>query len=230
MTRRVGNVIVVTPEPPRLCELCGAFAECRPYGPGGMQICFTCGEKDPETRDRYQAKLFGLSPAERKLKRKKPRFHRKPVSDERAHCPDCGKVYEGTRRVEFFTCADDVIGKGCGARWREDMYVNGKLRPEYAVIAAEAKEPDTFRLKASRCPECDHPLDAASSFDKKDPRQPHPLDFTICINCAAILRFKLDLSLRRATLLESEELPPGTLSMVQAIASMFPNGVPKKKP
>ena len=29
-----------------VCELCGAFEECRPYGPGGSSVCFSCGMKD----------------------------------------------------------------------------------------------------------------------------------------------------------------------------------------
>lgn len=28
------------------CELCGTFAELRPYGPGGKNVCFACGMKD----------------------------------------------------------------------------------------------------------------------------------------------------------------------------------------
>jgi hypothetical protein len=37
---------VIAVEEPRKCELCGAFEECRPYGPNGEQICFNCGTKD----------------------------------------------------------------------------------------------------------------------------------------------------------------------------------------
>jgi hypothetical protein len=150
----------------------------------------------------------------------KPRLHRKPLDTERVHCPDCGKVYEGTRRVELYSCA-------CGARWREDMIINGKVRPEYR-LTPKADEKHTFATGQSSCPECRHPLDCASNFDKADARQPLPLDFTICINCAAILRFRLDFSLRRATLLECEALPDEALAMVRALSQLFPNGVPKK--
>lgn len=39
----------IAEEPPQACELCGVVEECRPYGPNGEQICFSCGMKDPET-------------------------------------------------------------------------------------------------------------------------------------------------------------------------------------
>ena len=40
------RVVIIEPESPRKCELCLKVAECRPYGPGGKQICFACGMKD----------------------------------------------------------------------------------------------------------------------------------------------------------------------------------------
>lgn len=51
-------------EPPRTCEFCGAFAECRPYGPNGEQICFKCGQKDPETTERKMAEYIFPGAAE----------------------------------------------------------------------------------------------------------------------------------------------------------------------
>jgi hypothetical protein len=35
----------IAPELPRVCELCGKEAECRPYGPKGEQVCFECDMK-----------------------------------------------------------------------------------------------------------------------------------------------------------------------------------------
>jgi hypothetical protein len=47
-------------EEPRKCELCGNFAECRPYGPKGEQICFECGQKNIKTTEKMMYKyLFG---------------------------------------------------------------------------------------------------------------------------------------------------------------------------
>jgi hypothetical protein len=34
---------LIAEQPPGRCELCGAVAETRPYGPNGEDICFACG-------------------------------------------------------------------------------------------------------------------------------------------------------------------------------------------
>lgn len=56
----VTGVIYIMEEPPGKCELCGAVEETRPYGPNGEQICFGCGEKNPEiTKKKIAEVLFG---------------------------------------------------------------------------------------------------------------------------------------------------------------------------
>ena len=35
---------VIEPEPHRPCEFCLTIQECRPYGPGGRDICFECSQ------------------------------------------------------------------------------------------------------------------------------------------------------------------------------------------
>jgi hypothetical protein len=42
-------MIVTKKEPEEQCELCGATAELRPYGPNGKKVCFKCGMKDEKT-------------------------------------------------------------------------------------------------------------------------------------------------------------------------------------
>ena len=63
MTKRIDGTpitIIVEPEPHRACELCGTVAECRPYGPGGKQVCYECAMKDPKGTDaRMGEYLFG---------------------------------------------------------------------------------------------------------------------------------------------------------------------------
>ena len=55
-----GPGIIMT-EPPQMCELCGVVEECRPYGPNGEQICFSCGQKDKETTEKRMAQyIFGV--------------------------------------------------------------------------------------------------------------------------------------------------------------------------
>lgn len=39
-------------EPDRRCELCGEVEECRPYGPKGEQVCWTCANKDKAAMER----------------------------------------------------------------------------------------------------------------------------------------------------------------------------------
>lgn len=60
MSRNINGIPVICPEPPRECEFCGAFEECRPYGPKGEQICFACSQKDKKgTEKRMKRILFG---------------------------------------------------------------------------------------------------------------------------------------------------------------------------
>ena len=63
MSKKIGNVFVICPEPDGKCELCGAFEETRPYGPGGKRVCFDCGMKDPELCARQMERAMdGLPP------------------------------------------------------------------------------------------------------------------------------------------------------------------------
>lgn len=51
----------IAAEAPQKCELCGAVAECRPYGPNGEQVCFPCGMKDEAAaRERMNEHVFGV--------------------------------------------------------------------------------------------------------------------------------------------------------------------------
>lgn len=52
-------VVQIEPEDPRICQLCGAFSETRPYGPGGARVCFGCGMKnEEEAQRRFAAELI----------------------------------------------------------------------------------------------------------------------------------------------------------------------------
>ncbi len=60
MTKRIGNIVYLEPEPDSKCELCGKIEETRPYGPKGEQICFDCGmNNEEETRKMCNKRLFG---------------------------------------------------------------------------------------------------------------------------------------------------------------------------
>lgn len=45
MTREMGGVLIIEPEPHRECQFCHQVAECRPYGPGKQDICWPCAQK-----------------------------------------------------------------------------------------------------------------------------------------------------------------------------------------
>lgn len=65
VTRKIrsGNmtIIIIEVEDEQICSYCGKKAECRPYGAGGQQICFECGEKDEEITVKEFDKFMGWS-------------------------------------------------------------------------------------------------------------------------------------------------------------------------
>jgi len=61
MSRRVGNIVIIEEEPEQVCLLCGRIAETRPHGPNGEEICYECGQKNPEQTERQmRIRLFGM--------------------------------------------------------------------------------------------------------------------------------------------------------------------------
>jgi hypothetical protein len=65
VTFRIGDLVVIEQEAPSKCALCGEIAETRPYGPGGVRVCFSCGMRDSEaTRARAAKILFDVDPSE----------------------------------------------------------------------------------------------------------------------------------------------------------------------
>lgn len=50
---------IIEAEKPGFCRLCGKHAETRPYGPGGIEICFPCGMKDEEQTKRGFDRFVG---------------------------------------------------------------------------------------------------------------------------------------------------------------------------
>lgn len=48
MSRIENGILIIEPEKPQQCELCGKIASLRPYGPNGEKICFECGMKNRE--------------------------------------------------------------------------------------------------------------------------------------------------------------------------------------
>lgn len=51
---------VIEREPAQTCELCGAIAETRPYGPDGTEVCHPCAMKDESNARKWCGyHLFG---------------------------------------------------------------------------------------------------------------------------------------------------------------------------
>lgn len=61
MTQVIGNVIVIEPEKPQQCDMCGKIDELRPYGPNKECICCDCADKlDPiEVCQQMYLRLIG---------------------------------------------------------------------------------------------------------------------------------------------------------------------------
>lgn len=47
-----GNVVIIQEEGPGVCMICGETEETRPYGPGGIEVCYNCGMKDEAEAER----------------------------------------------------------------------------------------------------------------------------------------------------------------------------------
>lgn len=58
MSRVVGGVIIIEPEPDGICEYCGKKDELRPYGKDGARICVQCADKDPVTTEMMMKKML----------------------------------------------------------------------------------------------------------------------------------------------------------------------------
>ena len=68
---------------------------------------------------------------------------------------------------------------------------------------------DSHSLPICACPSCGTRIDAASSLCEGSPA-PVPGDITICIDCAAVMRFDKDLTVRLTSPAELRALHPDT--------------------
>lgn len=64
----------------------------------------------------------------------------------------------------------------------------------------------TTDLPWSLCPECGYRMDAATSMFDPDAR-PKPSDVALCLDCAALLVYEPNLTLRKMTDIEHDEIP-----------------------
>lgn len=61
MTEVRSGVIIIKPEEPQQCDLCGVISELRPYGPNGECICYACGQKNSEVTQRKMNERFQMA-------------------------------------------------------------------------------------------------------------------------------------------------------------------------
>lgn len=54
------GVFVIASQEPELCAFCETLQECRPYGPGGQNICWPCMDGDPALRTEAQKNYAAL--------------------------------------------------------------------------------------------------------------------------------------------------------------------------
>lgn len=87
-----------------------------------------------------------------------------------------------------------------------------------AAVRREAKaaQPQPQPVPESPCPSCKRVFDAAHSHERPDAR-PMPGDWSVCIACAAILRFDDALRLRATTLRERSAMPDEVADYVRAV-------------
>ena len=52
------EILVIDESKHRKCEMCGKVEELRPYGPGGISVCFDCAMKDEDEAKRQFGRLI----------------------------------------------------------------------------------------------------------------------------------------------------------------------------
>jgi len=58
MTEILDGVLVIEPETEQMCVYCGKYAETRPYGPGGAEVCFDCAMNSTPEMKRTVVETF----------------------------------------------------------------------------------------------------------------------------------------------------------------------------
>lgn len=78
---------------------------------------------------------------------------------------------------------------------------------------------ETTRTPETQCPSCQCSIDAATALTEDV--TPSPGDFTVCIQCAAILRFDRELHLKETVYHELKELDTEALEELALIRAVI---------
>ncbi len=58
MTTKVGNVVVISDEPDKICTRCNQHTDCRDVLGDGKQVCFDCATE--QEKNQYCERLFSV--------------------------------------------------------------------------------------------------------------------------------------------------------------------------
>jgi len=74
---------------------------------------------------------------------------------------------------------------------------------------------NTFKTPTCKCPVCSYEMDACSGVDGDS--APAKDDITVCYNCATLLLFNDDLTIRLPTVQERKEIPTHIIETVDKL-------------
>lgn len=74
---------------------------------------------------------------------------------------------------------------------------------------------NSVRTKPVQCPCCLYDMDGATCISSKEKVSPLPGDFTLCINCGALLTFDKDVDLEQPTEEQIETIWPEDMEKIR---------------
>ena len=83
------------------------------------------------------------------------------------------------------------------------------------------------RLPPQPCPNCRTQLDCAGNLDGERPK---PGDVTVCVECAAPLRYSDNMTVRELTDLDFRDVPLLVLRQLDALQAMVRKYIDRRKP
>jgi hypothetical protein len=137
----VAGAKVLRTQPPGTCEMCGKADELRPYGPGGMRVCFECAMLDEEEAGRQFEKV--LNAKEEKIPSTKYMVGiHKSYFPEAIRPKDIGEEFYETVIVPAKSRAD-AARKAWAVRGEEWLGLMGPKQTSVRRVSLHVDEPGT---------------------------------------------------------------------------------------
>lgn len=148
---------VLRTQPPDTCEMCGQDDELRPYGPGGIWVCFECAMLDEAEAERQFEKVLNAKRVvgidqkylkELGLRYKEPRLPAYMVGIHKSYFPeairpkDIGEEFYETVIVPAKSRAD-AARKAWEARGEEWLGLMGPKQTSVRRVSLHVDEPGT---------------------------------------------------------------------------------------